>query len=75
MSLRVLEHLAKLSIDFLFCLPNTEIFAMEDAYEKFFRESDDDNNGYLTVGELVKALKRGGYRGTERDIKVTFHES
>ena len=46
------------------------ILGAQDAYEKFFRDADDDNNGYLTVNELVAALKKGGYKGSDAQIKV-----
>ena len=47
-----------------------EILAQEDAYEKFFRDADADDSGYLTIDELVTALRKGGYKGNEQQIRV-----
>ena len=37
-------------------------------------DADADGSGYLTVNELVAALRKGGYKGTDRQIKVGFFE-
>ena len=47
-----------------------DILAQEDAYEKFFRDADVDDSGYLTVLELIEALRKGGYKGTDDQIRV-----
>ena len=56
-----------LNIYLFFCV---DILAQEDAYEKFFRDADVDDSGYLTVVELIEALRKGGYKGTDEQIRV-----
>ena len=48
----------------------SDILAQEDAYEKFFRDADVDDSGYLTMDELITALRKGGYKGTDAQIRV-----
>ena len=44
--------------------------AQQDAYEKFFRDADVDESGFLTIDELIVALRKGGYKGTDEQIRV-----
>ena len=39
-------------------------------YEKFFAEADADGSGSLTFNELLKVLRKKGYKGSDDDIKV-----
>jgi len=41
-------------------------------YEKFFDEADADGSGSLTFDELLKVLKKKGYKGGDGDIKKYF---
>lgn len=41
-------------------------------YEEFFKNADKDGSGELSVGELISALKNGGYAGSDSDIKALF---
>jgi Ca2+-binding EF-hand superfamily protein len=43
-------------------------------YEKFFDEADADGSGSLTFNELLKVLKKKGYKGSEDDIKQYFRQ-
>ena len=39
-------------------------------YERFFRDADTDESGTLTLDELVIALRKAGYGGTDEQLKV-----
>ena len=39
-------------------------------FEQFFKDADVDGSGTLTLDELVNQLKKNGYRGTDRSLKV-----
>ena len=41
-----------------------------DDYESFFRDADTDESGTLTLDELVIALRKAGYGGTDEQLKV-----
>ena len=40
-------------------------------YERIFREADVDNNGKLSVDELTAQMRKKGFRGSDRDIRVS----
>jgi len=40
--------------------------------EQLFREADTDGNNFLTLDELVKAMKKLGYKGDDDVIKAYF---
>lgn len=39
----------------------------------FFRESDSDHDGFLTMLELTKNLRKYGYDGTDEEIRVGMY--
>lgn len=41
-------------------------------YERFFDEADADGSGSLSFSELLKVLRKKGYRGGDEDIKKYF---
>ena len=41
-----------------------------DMYVEFFREADLDGNGWLDIDELVTVLRRRGFKGSDKEIKV-----
>ena len=46
---------------------------LADKFAKFFHEADKDKNGWLTVEELVKAMRKAGFEGTDDEFKVNDH--
>ncbi len=39
-------------------------------YEAFFREADVNNDGHLTLNELITTLRKCGYKSSDDKIKV-----
>jgi Ca2+-binding EF-hand superfamily protein len=46
---------------------------MSDTYQKFFDDADKDKSGFLSQEELVAALRKNGYKGTDDQIKAMFN--
>lgn len=44
----------------------------KEKYIQFFRESDKDGSGTITMVELMKVLREKGYAGTDAKIKKMF---
>ena len=44
--------------------------ATNDKYIQFFKETDKDGSGYLTVEELTAMLRRLGYKTSDDQIEV-----
>jgi len=40
-------------------------------FAQFFHEADVDESGSLTVDEVIKTLKKAGFKGTDEKIKVS----
>ncbi len=38
----------------------------------FFHESDGDNDGFLTLDELTKTLRKYGFKGSDEEIRVGY---
>ncbi|ESO00951.1 hypothetical protein HELRODRAFT_175454 [Helobdella robusta] len=48
--------------------------ASDDRYMQFFRETDKDGSGTLTVQELITMLKSKGYAGSDTKIRQMFDQ-
>lgn len=46
--------------------------ATDDKYIQFFKETDKDGSGYLTVEELTAMLRRLGYKTSDDQIEKMF---
>ncbi|XP_013406215.1 uncharacterized protein LOC106170767 [Lingula anatina] len=46
-----------------------------EKFEGFFFEADEDKSGQIDIDELIKRLRRGGYKGTTEQIKRAFGEA
>jgi len=42
----------------------------DDHYTQFFDLADADGSGFLTLEELLSAMRKGGYTGDDDKIKV-----
>jgi calmodulin len=47
-----------------------EIF---ERLEVFFKEADKDDDGFLTIAELTRTIRRYGYKGGEAEIRKFFN--
>lgn len=43
-------------------------------FEKFFRDADEDSDGYLSLDELAEVLTKYGYRCTQEEIQVSWYK-
>ena len=43
---------------------------LADSFAKFFYEADKDKNGWLSIDEMIKAMRKAGFEGTDNDIRV-----
>ena len=41
-------------------------------YEKFFNEADTDKSGELTFDELLKMMRKRGFKGSDSQIRVRY---
>ena len=39
-------------------------------YERFFKDADVDGSGNISFDELVTVLRKRGYRGTDKELRV-----
>ena len=44
--------------------------ATPEQFEQFFRDADTDEDGYLTLEELIAVLKKNDYTGSDEQILV-----
>ena len=43
-------------------------------YARFFKEADKDGSGSLSMDELVKAIRKAGFKGSDSQLKVSLYK-